>query len=364
MGATATVRFDARLEFPVSVPAPDGAALSVAVDPAGEPAAKVVAASAGESAVDVDPAGVPLLRRVAVQVPRGEPEAAATWLVLYALLAESGPGPDPSGLTAGSTGGPIGKVTIDGIGDGAIVRDLVGEPHRLVVGPIAACSAGCGLELSVSFESLEVRPGARLRLDWSAGIETVTRGGSGPPPGTVAVSLSTLESSPVATETASGDIRIARNKASGGASIVLRLDVPSPAGGPSATTPLSLFDRALTGTATVDLSVDVTGSTRRVVIPVNVTSPNAMRFPGSSVMVASGATTRLLATPFQTCAQRLTCEEGITIRAQLSPALVSILSDDETVVVHWTVGVSVSRIGPAAQDGVPPTLTITSTPAS
>jgi hypothetical protein len=285
--------------------------------------------------------------------------------VLDALLAERDPGPDPSGLTPGSTGGPIGKVTLDGIGDGAIVRNLVGEPEHVVVGPIARCSAGCALDLSVSFESLEVRPGVSLRLDWSARVATITRRGGGTPPAAVAITLSTLESSPVATEATSGDIRVTRKAASGGANIVLRLDDPSAVGGASPSTPVGVFGRALTGTATVELSVEVTGSTRRVVIPVNITSPNTMRFPGSGVTVASGSTTRLLATPFQTCSQPVTCEEGISIVAQLSGALVSILSDDETIVVHWTVGVSVSRIGPAAAPASePPLLTITSTTAS
>jgi hypothetical protein len=99
--------------------------------------------------------------------PRGKPGSTATWLVLDALLAgPGGSGPAPGG---GSTGGPIGRLTIGGVGAVPIVRDLVGEPHRLVAGPIAACSAGCRLELSVTFESLEIRPGAHLRLDWSAG---------------------------------------------------------------------------------------------------------------------------------------------------------------------------------------------------
>jgi len=143
-----------------------------------------------------------------VDVPRGEPGSRSTWVVVDASLAEAEPGPDPSRLSAGSSGGPIGKLTIAGVGGPPIVRDLVGEPHRLVAGPIAACSGGCRLELSVSFESLEVRPDARLRLDWSAQPAFVTR--SGPAPGAVAVSLSTVESTPITAETASGDIRISR----------------------------------------------------------------------------------------------------------------------------------------------------------
>lgn len=358
--ATMTIKFDARMEYPLSVPAPDGAALALAIDPVGEPGATVAAGTTGEAAIDVDPAGAPVIRRLGVHVPRAESGAAATWLVLDALLVETDPGPDPSRLAAGSTAGPLGKLTIDGIATEPIVQDLVGEPRHLVVGPIAACSTGCELDLGITVESLEVRPGARLRLDWSARIATVTRRGGSPPPGAVAVTMSTLESSPIASTTASGTIRITRKATSGGATIRLQLDAPAPATDPGASTPAALA-RAFTGTATVELSVDVTGSTRRVVIPVNVTSPNAMRFPGAGVTVASGAPTRLLATPFQTCSNGVTCQEGIAITTQLSGALVSILSDDETVLVHWTVGVSVSRVGPAVQpEGEPPTLTITS----
>jgi len=139
--------------------------------------------------------------------------------------------------------------------------------------------------------------------------------------------------------------------------IALQLDAdPTPSGG---------FDDALSGSATVDLSVDVHGSTRRVVVPVSITSPSTMRFPGSGVTVASGAPTRLLATAFQNCTQPTTCTERIEIRAQLAAALASILSDGETIDVHWTVSVSVSRSGPApGSPGVPPRLTITSTAMS
>src|SRR5436190_1056298 len=45
--ATATIRFDGRLVFPLSVPAPDGAALTVAVDPVTGQGDTVSAATAG-----------------------------------------------------------------------------------------------------------------------------------------------------------------------------------------------------------------------------------------------------------------------------------------------------------------------------
>jgi hypothetical protein len=353
-GASATIEIDARLEYPLSVPAPEGARLSVAVDPPTQLAGNIAAATTGESAVHVDPAGPPVVRRVLADVPRtlAQPSAPAlTWLTLDATLTESDQG-SPSALN-GRANGPVGRLTIRGLGGDPVVRSLTGEPRRLVIGPIASCSFGCRLELTVGFEPLEVRPGADLLLDWEAAFVTVGSGRSAPPTGSLDVRFSTVDVTPLVEQAAGGELRLQRSEGSAGTGISLELDGA----------PLAAGDQfPLTGTATFDFAAEVTGSSRRVQIPVAITSSNGMRLPTAGVTASSGRTSRFLAAPFRSCSQSVRCDERVTLTAQLPPALAAILSEGETITVHWRLNVSVGRLGPPLAAGEErPTLTITTT---
>jgi hypothetical protein len=355
---TASLEIGARLEYPVSVPAPDGATMSVALDPPVLASGSMAAATTGESDVRVDPEGAPVVRRVLANVPAGGPDPSVsglTWLTLDATLTEGDLGPEPSEVSGRANGGPIGQLTIRGLGGDPVVRNLNGESRRLVIGPIASCTFGCRLELTVGFEPLEVRPGANLLLDWQAAVVTVVPGRTVPPTGSLDVRSASVDSSPLVAETAHGELRLGRSKSGAGTSVSLQLDRASlPAGD----------QFPLTGTATFDFTADVTGSTRRVLIPIGITSSDGMRLPTAGVTASSGSTARLLASPFRSCSQSLQCDENVRIAAQLPPALAAILSDDETVIVRWRLNVSVGRFGPPLAAGEErPALAILTTPA-
>jgi hypothetical protein len=354
---TASLEIGARLEYPVSVPSPDGATMSVAFDPPVLASGSMAAAMTGESDVRVDPAGAPVVRRVLADVPAGVPDPSVsglTWLTLDATLTEGDLGPEPSEVSGRANGGPIGKLTIRGLGGDPVVRNLNGESRRLVIGPIASCTFGCRLELAVSVEPLEVRPNAHLLLDWEVAAVTVVPGRTAPPSGSLDVRFLRVDSSPLVSETADGELRLRRSKSGAGTAVSLELDRASPAGGDQF---------PLTGTASFDFAAEVTGSTRRVLIPIGITSSEGMRLPTAGVTASNGSTARLLAAPFRSCPQSAQCFENVRITAQLPPALAAILSDDETVIVRWRLNVSVGRFGPPLAAGEErPILTISTTP--
>jgi hypothetical protein len=353
-----TLVLTSRLEYPTNVPAPKGAALQLTVAPSSPVTRGMLIQASQPETITLNPGAPAVVRDITVVYPAGDGGSSGIHVRLAADLTPIGtssPQPtSPSGRTV--TGAPA-RVTLGAVGaEPILVRDLTGGPMDVRFAPPGACApeGTCSLTLRAIIETLDPRPDASYRLQWS--IEG--RRPAGPGDGRVPlISVVPVKPVEVARAEGSGELTLTRLRpgATGTALVILvpARDLPPD---PSA----SGRRVELQAVATVTVTAEISGSTRRA--PVIVTVGPAFEENGAPAIVTArvGAPGSAVFRPLRSCrTEGVQCEEGYRIDAALAPSVSAIMTSAETVTVRWRMTVTLGSFGSApSPDEQLPTLVV------
>ncbi len=358
-----TVVLTGRLEYPINVPAPEGAALRLTV--ASSPAARqamLIQATETET-ITMNPGALAVVRDLSVVYPAGGDGAARLrGLRLRADLTPIGrPSPQPTNPRGQSATGPPGRITLSDPGAGTgtepfLVRDLSGGPLDVRFAPFGSCGSQetCSVSIRAVFEGLDPRPDASYRLRWSAeGRQAVMPGASQ----AIRISVRPVVPVEVARAEGSGELTLTRKgpSATGTALVIMVRQAGQPASPPvqASGPPVPGAGRELQAVATVIVTAEVSGSTRPA--PVIVTIGPSFEENGAPAVVttrAGGAPGTAIFRPLRSCRiEVVQCEDGYRIDAVLAPSVSAIITSAERITVRWRMTVILGRFGSAPSPG-------------
>jgi hypothetical protein len=337
------LEIEGHLEYPVNVPAPGGAKIGVSIGDVAAGIAAPAGSTRSEEVVLVAGAA-PAVRAVSLEGARSRDGTATRLLVRVRLdVADDSPPAARSGADAPPVVGSPARLTLVGLADEPIVRDLGRGAAELLIAIDAPCEReSCARDVVVALEIIDPRPGAKARVTWV--LDALVPGDVAP-----TVTASTVDATPVVTATSSGTLSLTRAEPEASESISLQL---SPAGPRPGGRDLSL---AVPVTGTLTFRVSVSGSTRRAPVDLVVRSEVAgSQAAAAALRVSAGAQPEAaVIRPFDGCPEDEACSEHWAISATIPPEIAAVITSGETVVVAWQLEVVVSRFGPSPAPGEP-----------
>jgi len=353
-----TLVLTSRLEYPTNVPAPKGAALQLKVAPSSAVTRGMLIQATQPETITLNPGAPAVVRDITVVYPAGDGGSSGIHVRLAVDLTPIGkPSPQPTSPTGRAVTGPPARVTLGEAGaEPILVRDLTGGPMDVRLAPPGACApeGTCSLTLRAIIETLDPRPDASYRLQWSIEGRRTAAPGDGQAPRISVVSVKPVE---VARAEGSGELTLTRLRP-GATGTVLVILVPA---GDLTPDPSASGRRGeLQAVATVTVTAEISGSTRRA--PVIVTVGPAFEENGTPAVVTArvGAPGSAVFRPLRSCPiEGAQCEEGYRIDAALAPSVSAIMTSAETVTVRWRMTVTLGSFGSApGPDEQLPTLVV------
>jgi hypothetical protein len=353
-----TLFLTSRLEYPTNVPAPKGAALRLAVASSPTVAPRMLIQATRPETITLNPGAPAVVRDITAVYPASDGGSSGLHLRLAVDLTPIGkPSPQPTSLSGRAVTGPLARVTLGEAGpEPILVRDLTGGPMDVRLAPLGVCAGDgtCSLTLRAIIETLDPRPDASYRLQWSIEGRRTAGPGNGHAPRISVVPVKPIE---VARAEGSGELTLTRLRpgATGTALVILvpARDLPPD---PSA----SGRQAELQAVATVTVTAEISGSTRRA--QVIVTVGPAFEENGAPAVITArvGAPGSAVFRPLRSCkTEGAQCEEGYRIDAALAPSVSAIMTSAETVTVRWRMTVTLGSLGSApSPDGQLPTLVV------
>jgi hypothetical protein len=348
-----TLVMSSRLEYPTSVPAPAGAVLRLTAASTSAAPQRVLIQATKPETLTLDAGASAIVRDITVEYPATE--GAPSGLRALRLRADLTPigrhSPQPTNPNMRSATQPPARVTLRVAGgEPLLVRDLTGGPVDVRLASLGACGPQgvCSLAVRAVFEALDPRPDASYRLEWSIEARRAAAAPGDSQAPRIAVAPATLFE--LARAEGSGELTLTRKGLSAtGTALVIMLQ-PT---GQSAVGELQAV-------ATVTVTAEVSGSTRRA--PVIVTVGPSFEENGAPAIVTAvpGAPGTAIFRPLRSCrVEDAQCEEGYRIDAALAPSVSAIITTEETVTVRWRMTVTVGRFGsPPAPGEQLPTLVV------
>lgn len=348
-----------RLEYPTSVPAPAGAVLRLtAASQSAAPQRVLIEATKPETLM-LDPGAPAVVRDISVEYPAadGGPSGLRALRLRANLTPIGRPSPQPPNANGRSATQPPARVTLGMAGgEHLLMRDLTGGPMDVRLASLGVCGylGVCSLTFRAVFETLDPRPDASYRLEWSLEARRASASGDSQAPRIAVVPAKPFE---LARAEASGEFTLTRKVPSATGTALVILFQPT---GQSSGPPGPGAVRELEAVATVTVAAEVAGSTRRA--PVIVTVGPSFEENGAPAIVTAvpGAPGTAIFRPLRSCkVEDAQCEEGYRIDAALAPSVWAIITTEETVTLRWRMTVSVGRFGsPPAPGEQLPTLVV------
>jgi hypothetical protein len=345
-----TLVLTSRLEYPTNVPAPKGAALRLTVASSSTVARGMLIQATRPETITLNPGAPAVVRDITFVYPAGDRGSSGLLVRLAVDLTPIGvPSPQPTSPTGRAAAAPPARVTLGEAGaEPILARDLTGGPMDVRLAPIGACvpEGSCSLTLRAIIETLDPRPDASYRLQWSIeGRRTVGSGDSRAP----RISVVPVKPVEVARAEGSGELTLTRLRP-GATETALVILVPARDLPPD---PSASGRRAeLQAVATVTVTAEISGSTRRA--PVIVTVGPSFEENGAPAVVTArvGAPGSVVFRPLRSCRiDGAQCEEGYRIDAALAPSVSAIITSAETVTVRWRMTVTLGSFGSAPGTG-------------